>query len=96
MNGPIGKATPHAQKPVVVESNLDLVLKQEKKLMEVVVLAQVQWQKIATPKTVQVSIFSSFCYIRTNAPKWLFKPFYDQFGLIQNIQRPPIPETSFL
>ena len=42
MNGPIGAATPHAQKPVAVESNLDLVIKQEEKLMEVVVMVHVQ------------------------------------------------------
>ena len=66
MNGPIGTATPHAQKPAAVEPNLDLVLKQEKKLMEVVVLAQVQWQEIATPKFVQVSIFLYLCSVRAN------------------------------
>ena len=57
MNGPIGAATPLVRKPVEVVPNLDLDLKQQMKLMVVVVLAQVQWQKIATPKTVQVSIF---------------------------------------
>ena len=42
MNGPIGEATPHVPKPVAEESNLDLVIKQEEKLMEVVVMAHVQ------------------------------------------------------
>ena len=37
--------------------------------MEVVVLAQAQWQEIAAPKTVKVSIFS--CSIRTNAPSFM-------------------------
>ena len=31
--------------------------------MEVVVLAQAQWQEIAAPKTVQVSIFSCFALL---------------------------------
>ena len=60
MNGPIGAATPLVRKPVEVVLNLDLDLKQQMKLMVVVVLAQIQWQEIATPKTVQVSIFSCF------------------------------------
>ena len=36
--------------------------------MEVVVMAHVQWQELATPKTVQVSIFSCFWSIRVNTP----------------------------
>ena len=36
--------------------------------MEVVVMAHVQWQELATPKTVQVSIFSCLWSIMVNTP----------------------------
>ena len=53
--GPIGADTPLVQKPVAMEHNLDQDLKKEKNIMVVLVLAQVQWQEIATLMSVQVS-----------------------------------------